>query len=169
MELYAGTYVVYSNVSVKEFLEFWLENDIRNRVGSAETYDNYRDIVKNHIVPHWGKRKMTDINRGDVVKLYKEKTEYSPSVARLLKTVMNVSMKYAVDKKVRADNPAEGIDLPKKVAKKPYHTRNIDTQKTLNMEQILILLEASSDTPIHMQVLFNVLMGHRRPEITGLK
>ena len=79
-ELYAGTYVVYSNVSVKEFLEFWLEEDIRNRVGSAETYDTYRSIVKNHIIPYWGKRKMTDINRGDVVKLYKEKTEYSPSV-----------------------------------------------------------------------------------------
>ena len=97
-ELYAGTYVVYSNVSVKDFLEFWIEEDIRNRVGSAETYDIYRGIVKNHIIPHWGKRKMTDINRGDVVKLYKEKTEYSPSTARLLKTVMNVSMKYAVDK-----------------------------------------------------------------------
>ena len=168
-ELYAGTYVVYSNVSVKEFLEFWLEEDIRNRVGSAETYDTYRSIVKNHIIPHWGKRKMTDINRGDVVKLYKEKTEYSPSVARLLKTVMNVSMKYAVDKKVRSDNLAYGIDLPKKVAKKPYHTRNIDTQKTLNMEQILILLEASRYTPIHMQVLFNVLMGLRRREINGVK
>lgn len=112
---------------------------------------------------------MADINRGDVVKLYKEKTEYSPSVARLLKTVMNVSMKYAVDKKVRADNPANGIDLPKKIAKKPYHTRNIDTQKTLNMAQILILLEASRYTPIHMQVLFNVLMGLRRREINGVK
>ena len=139
-ELYAGTYVVYSNVSVKDFLEFWIEEDIRNRVGSAETYDTYRGIVKNHIIPHWGKRKMTDINRGDVVKLYKEKTEYSPSTARLLKTVMNVSMKYAVDKK-----------------------------KTLNMEQILILLEVSRHTPIHMQVLFNVLMGLRRREINGVK
>ena len=118
-ELYAGTYVVYSNVSVKDFLEFWIEEDIRNRVGSAETYDTYRGIVKNHIIPHWGKRKMTDINRGDVVKLYKEKTEYSPSTARLLKTVMNVSMKYAVDKKVRSENPAAGIDLPKQAAKKP--------------------------------------------------
>lgn len=168
-ELYAGTYVVYANVSVKDFLEFWLEEDIRNRVGSAETYDTYRGIVKNHIVPYWGKRKMTDISRSDVVKLYKEKAEYSTSTARLLKTVLNVSMRYAVEKKVRAENPAQGIPLPKKVMKKPYHTRNIDTQKTLNMEQILTLLEASRNTPIHMQVLFNVLMGLRRMEINGVK
>ena len=72
-------------------------------------------------------------------------------------------------KKVRSDNLAYGIDLPKKVAKNPYHTRNIDTQKTLNMEQILILLKASKNTPIHMQVLFNVLMGLRRREINGVK
>ena len=55
------------------------------------------------------------------------------------------------------------------MAKNPYHTRNIDTQKTLNMEQILILLKASKNTPIHMQVLFNVLMGLRRREINGVK
>lgn len=56
-----------------------------------------------------------------------------------------------------------------KVVKQKYHTRNIDIQKTLTMDQILILLEASKDTPIHMQVLFNVLMGLRRREINGVK
>lgn len=61
------------------------------------------------------------------------------------------------------------MNLPKTVKKEPYHTRNIDTQKTLTMDQILVLLEASKDTPIHMQVAFNVLMGLRRREINGVK
>ena len=82
---------------------------------------------------------------------------------------MNVSMKYAVDKKIISENPATGINLPKKVKKKEYHARSIDIQKTLTMEQILLLLEASIGTPIHMQVLFNVLMGLRRKEINGVK
>ena len=168
-ELYAGKYVVYANVRVKEFMEFWVEEDIKHRVNSNETYDTYRNIVYNHVIPALGSRKMADINRGDIQKFYNERAEYSVSVARLVKTVMNVSMRYAVEKKVIADNPAIGINLPKKVAKKQYHTRNIDTQKTLNMEQILVLLEASRNTPIHMQVLFNVLMGLRRREINGVK
>lgn len=168
-ELYAGTYVVYANVRVKEFMEFWVEEDIRNRVGSNETYETYASIAYKHIVPILGGKRMVDINRGDVQKLYNQKTEYSVSVARLVKTVMNVSMRYAVEKKIIPISPAEGINLPKKVEKKPYHTRNIDTQKTLTMEQIQILLEASKDTPIHMQVLFNVLMGLRRREINGVK
>ncbi len=168
-ELYSGTYVVYANVRVKEFMEFWVEEDIRNRVGSNETYKTYAGIVYLHIIPTLGNRKMVNVTRGDVQKLYNAKTEYSVSVARLVKTVMNVSMRYAVDKKIISINPAEGINLPKKVEKKPYHTRNIDTQKTLSLEQIQILLEASRDTPIHMQVLFNVLMGLRRREINGVK
>lgn len=168
-ELYAGTYVVYANVRVKDFMEFWMEEDIRNRVGSNETYDTFGSVVRLHIVPKLGSKKMVDITRGDVQKLYNEKTEYSVSVARLVKTVMNVSMRYAVDKKIIPVSPAEGVNLPKKVEKKLYHTRNIDTQKTLTMEQIQILLEASKDTPIHMQVLFNILMGLRRREINGVK
>ncbi len=48
-----------------------------------------------------------------------------------------------------------------KLQKKAYHTRNIDTQKMLNMEQVLTLIEASRETPIHMQVLFAVLLGLR--------
>ena len=168
-ELYAGTYVVYANVRVKDFMEFWMEEDIRKRVGSSETYDTFGSVVRLHIVPKLGSKKMVDITRGDVQKLYNEKTEYSISIARLVKTVMNVSMRYAVDKKIIPISPAEGVNLPKKVEKKPYHTRNIDTQKTLTMEQIQILLEASKDTPIHMQVLFNVLMGLRRREINGVK
>lgn len=168
-ELYAGTYVVYANVRVKDFMEFWVEEDIQNRVGSNETYETYASIVYNHVIPVLGKKKMVNINRGDIQKLYNTKADYSVSVARLVKTVMNVSMRYAVDKKVISENPAIGINLPKKVAKKQYHTRDIDTQKTLNMDQILVLLEASRDTPIHMQVLFNVLMGLRRREINGVK
>lgn len=168
-ELYAGTYVVYANVRVKEFMEFWVEEDIRNRVGSNETYEAYASIAYKHIIPILGGKRMVDINRGDVQKLYNQKTEYSVSVARLVKTVMNVSMRYAVEKKIIPISPAEGINLPKRVEKKQYHTRNIDTQKTLTMEQIYTLLEASRDTPIHMQVLFNVLMGLRRREINGVK
>lgn len=168
-ELYAGTYVVYANVQVKDFMEHWIEEDIKNRVKSNETYETFAGIAYRHIIPVLGGKKMVDINRGDIQKLYNEKTEYSISVARLVKTVMNISMRYAVEKKIIAESPAVGVNLPKKVDKKPYHTRNINTQKTLNMEQILILLEASRNSPIHMQVLFNVLMGLRRREINGVK
>jgi integrase len=164
-----GTYVVNNNVKIKEFLEYWLEQDIRQRVGSENTYTTYANIVHRHINPFIGKKKITELNQGDIQKLYRNRAKFSQHIARLVKTVLNTSMRYAVKKKLVSVNIAKGINLPKTVAVKPYHTKVIDAQKTLTMEQIQILLEASKDTPIHMQVLFNVLMGLRRQEINGVK
>ncbi len=92
-----------------------------------------------------------EVTRGDVQKLYNAKAEYSVSVARVLKNVM------------------AGINLPKTEEKKMYHQRTINTQKTFTLEQIFLILEKSKDSPIHIQVLFNVLMGLRRNEIIGVK
>lgn len=168
-ELYSGTYVVYANIKVKDFLGFWSEEDIKNRVKSYNSYDTFAYIVKNHIVPVIGKKKMTELSRGDVQKLYNTTTEYSISIAKQVKTVMNISMRFGVKKKLISTSPAAGINLPKHVEKKRRGVRSIDTQKTLSMEQIKILLEKSKETPIHMQILFNVLMGLRRSEINAVK
>lgn len=167
-ELYAGTYVVYSNVKVRDFMEFWLEDEMRPQITSS-SYETYSNVVHNHIIPKLGGIKMTEMKRSHVQKLYNETAAYSVSVARITKTVMNTSMRYAQSKKIISNNPAVEVALPKQVEKKPYHTRNIDAQKTLNTEQILKLIKASESTPIHMQVLFAVLMGLRRCEINGVK
>lgn len=168
-ELSNGRYVVNSYVKLKEFLEYWLEYDIRQRVGSFNTYSVYSQIVKKHIIPYLGKKRLIELNRGDIQRLYKDRAEYSTHIVRQVKTVLNISLRYATVHKLIVINPAEGINLPKAVEPKPYHRRNIDTQKTLTMEQIQSLIDASRETPIHMQVLFNVLMGLRRQEINGLK
>ena len=168
-ELYSGTYVVYDSIKVTEFMSYWLEEDIAKRVRSHETYATYSGIIRNHISPILGNKKLVELNRIDIQKLYKEKMIYSESVAQLVKTLMNTSMKYAVHLKLISENPAEGISLPRETKKKRYHIRNIDLQKTLTVEQIEQLIEASKETPIHLQVLFNVLMGLRRSEIIGVK
>lgn len=171
-ELYNGTFVVYAKVKVADFMNFWLEEDIKKRTDSHETYYSYCGIVKNHIIPVLGKKKMAEVNRGDIQKLFNAKADYSRSVAEQVKTIMNVSFRYAVTKKVISNNPVEGVNLPKAdhlQKRAGFHTRNIDTSKTLTLEQIQLLLEKSKETPIYMQVLFNVLMGLRRSEINGLK
>lgn len=171
-ELYNGTFIVYSNVKVAEFMLSWLEIDIGKRTESHETYYNYCNTVNNHIIPALGNKRMADVTRGDIQKLFNAKASYSRSVAEQVKTIMNVSFRYAVTSKVISVSPVEGVGLPKTETsqkKTAFRSRSIDTQKTLTMEQILVLLEKSRDTPIHMQVLFGVLMGLRRSEINGVK
>lgn len=47
-------------------------------------------------------------------------------------------MRYALSMKVIAFNPAEGVQLPKNkgVSEGGFHERIINTQKTLNIDQI---------------------------------
>lgn len=171
-ELYNGTFIVYSNVKVAEFMLSWLEIDIGKRTESRETYYNYCNTVNNHVIPALGNKRMADVTRGDIQKLFNAKASYSRSVAEQVKTIMNVSFRYAVTSKVISVSPVEGVGLPKTETsqkKTAFRSRSIDTQKTLTMEQVLVLLEKSKDTPIHMQVLFGVLMGLRRSEINGVK
>lgn len=75
-ELSNGTYVVNNQVKVQEFLEYWLEYDIRQRVGSYNTYSTYSQIVKKHIIPYLGRKRLTELNRGDVQRLYKNRTDF---------------------------------------------------------------------------------------------
>lgn len=167
--LYSGTYVVYTDISTNDFFIHWLEEDVQSRVKSSNTYNSFKNVVRNHILPMLGTKKLADISRGDIQDLYKAVALKAPSLVRSVKTVMNVSMKYAVGKKMLSQNPAENILLPRNIETKPYRTRNINSQKTLTIEQLHILIEASKNTPIYLQVLFNALMGLRRSEIIGLK
>ena len=82
---------------------------------------------------------------------------------------MNTALDYAKSKNVIAVNPAEGVPLPKKIKKKAYRELKIDVSNTLTLPQVFQLVEVSKETPIHMQILFAVLMDLRRGEIKGLK
>ncbi|MBR1742135.1 MAG: site-specific integrase [Lachnospiraceae bacterium] len=167
-ELYAGTYVVYANVRVKDYLSFWLEEEMRPKITNS-TYETYRHVIRKYIDAEIGHIRMIELKRSDVQKLYNETANKAVSAAKHAKTIMNTSMRYALNKKIISVNPATYVSLPKMVKKEKYHTRNIDTKKTLNVEQMLKLIEASKDSPIHIQVLFAALLGLRRSEINGVK
>ena len=167
-QLYANAYVVYENILLEEFLEFWLENVMRSKMKNS-SYVAYRNSIHRHINPHLGKVKLTKLNRGHIQQLYNKEMKVSESVVKLVKTVMNTAMGYAMEKKMISVNPAEDVDLPKQKPKTEFRVRHIDEQKTLNQEQVDRLIEAAKDTPIYLQVMFAVLMGLRRSEIIAVK
>ena len=166
--LYAGKYIVYEDLTAEEYFTYWLE-DVKRKGLSADSYDSYKNVIYNHVIPYFNDKLLCHIKMSDVRDLYNEKMEFSPSVTRLIKTIMNTSMDYAKTHNLASYNPARGVNLPKQIGKKEFRKRVIDTTRTLNLEQIFRLIKASENTPIHMQILFGVLMGLRRSEINGLK
>jgi integrase len=168
-ELHNNTFVVNNSIDVKTYFTDWLEIVMKPNYLTADSYDAYKNVVYNHIIPELGRIKMTELNKGHIQDFYNKKVKYSHNIARLCKAVFNSAFKYAVEKKFINNNIAEGVNLPKCVKKKKYRTIEIDSKKTLNEKQLELLIEKSKDSPIYMQILFASLMGLRKQEINGLK
>lgn len=174
-ELYNGTFVIDDRVITEDFMIYWLEDVMKKKI-TNDSYDTYKNIVYNHINPKIGKIRLSVLNKSHVQKLYKEIYKESVSTAKLCKTILKSSLDQAWSENLVSSNVAEDIKLPRKeemkIAKqnlRNYRTIRIDETKTLNEDQIRIIIEKSKETPIHLQILFAVLMGLRRGEINGLK
>ena len=167
-ELYSGSFIVDKNISVKDFGSYWLEEVMKKKI-TSDSYDSYKNIVYNHITKNLGKIKLSELNTGHIQRFYNEKANYSHSIVKLCKTVINSMLKYAKEKNLISKNVAEGVNLPRNVKKDKYRTIEIDVKKTLNIKQVKLLIEKSKNTPIHLQIMFAVLMGLRKQEINGLK
>lgn len=167
-QLYSGSYIVCKNTLLKDFLQFWLEKEKRPKIAST-SYDTYRNAIYNYIIPAIGDLEVNNISKRHIQQLYKQEVSSSISRARIIKTIINSSMKYALSKKMISEHPALYVSLPRNNVDTFYHMRNIDTKKTLTLSQGIQLIEASKTTPIYMQVIFAFCMGLRRSEIIGVK
>jgi integrase len=162
------TYVVYRSIMVSEFYNYWLEKVMRPRITNSSYY-SYRNAINNYIIKEIGQIQVDKINQGHIRRLYNNVAKRSIAVLRIIKTIMNTSLNYAKKRNIVSVNVAISVDLPKQVEKKEYRKVNIDSSKTLTIEQLKELIKASETTPIHLQILFASLMGLRISEINGLK
>lgn len=169
VELRQRTYLVYGNVLFKDYAAHWLDDIWKKHVNCYNSYYSYSNIMKNHITPFLGNKMMAAINSADVHRLYRNLFEYSESITKQARIVLNACLRYAIEEKAVNVNAASGVNLPKGVKKTQYHKRTINIEKTLTHEQIMKLIEGSKDSPIHIMILFNVVMGLRCSEIIGLK
>ena len=167
-QLLNHTFVVEPKIKFEIYIRYWLEKIIKPDL-KYNSYMSYRNIVENYAIPFLGNLNLTQINMGHIQKFYNDTAGKYKSIARLAKAVMETAMRYAKNKNLIEVDPTTNVSLPKNIEKKIYKTIVINEEKVLNIEQIKILIEASKQTPIYLQVLFAVLMGLRKQEINGIK
>ena len=173
------TYVVYTNVTVKTYLEYWYEYEAPKRLNAYGSFLAYRNGIFNHIIPRIGKLKLLQLTPGIIEKLYEDVYQYSPNVCELVQTIMSTSLQDAKRSNFVPTNVALGVKIPKtneEIEKETttektatYHTLVIDERKTFTIEQVVTIIKASKNTPIYLHVLFATLMGLRKSEINGIK
>lgn len=167
-QLVNHSYVVYPNIKVSEFYEYWLNEVMKPKI-EYNSYMSYRNAIYNYIIKEYGNQKMTTLNQSHIQKLYNSITKKHVSIAKLVKTIMNNSLDYAKTMNIISINVATDINLPKCVEKKEYRKLNINSSNTYNIEQVKKLLQVSKNTPIYLEIMFAVLMGMRISEINALK
>ena len=169
VQLHNNSYVVDDRYTVRDFFTMWLNEVMKQKI-KGSTYYTYTYILKNHIYPLIGSIRLTGLNRGHVLHVYKTVGEKSESTAKLSRVILVTGLRYAKQVHLISVDPAKDVLIPKSVYKPvPYHEQRIDTQKTLTEDQLRLLIEKSKGTKIYLFILFAGLMGLRKSEIIGLK
>lgn len=168
-ELALKTFAVDSALKVKDFLNDWLENIMRNKI-TYNTYMSYRNAIR-HINEAIGDNNLLLLKSSVISDLYRSHADISLSVTKQMRVVLLTALDYAVSTHLLTSNPAHDARFPGKKLEQPgeFRVRHINEASTLDEEQLHKLIEASKDTPIYLQVLFATLLGLRKSEINGLK
>ncbi|BAR82929.1 DNA integration/recombination/invertion protein [Bacillus thuringiensis serovar tolworthi] len=158
-ELHEGTFIQPSKVTVNTFLAEWIEAKKINVKKS--TYDEYRGIIKNHLIPHLGEIKLEKLNGMHIQKFYNKLNEtLSANTINLVHTILSTSLNQAVKFKLIPFNPAKMVESPRK-EKTSFHVWDEDEVKHF--------IKASQKSRYHIAYLLAITTGMRMGEILGLR
>jgi integrase len=93
-----------------ELAKLWLETYIKP-LRRITTYERYRDVLRLHINPTFGKKQIDTIKRSDVRNLLlgRYKKGLSKSSVAMIRDVTSGVMQYAIDDEIITSNPVTGI------------------------------------------------------------
>lgn len=161
VEVDEGVYTQPSKLTVKQWLEIWIE-DYTGDVKQS-TVSRYKSDLDNHIIPALGAVKLSDLTSSMVQKLYnnlqKKKKPLSAKSVRNFHGVFHQALKQAVKLKYIRSNPTEDCTLPR-VEKKEI--------KPLDAPEIKIFLASLGDDIYSTLYKVDMFTGLRHGEILGL-
>src|ERR671910_785084 len=156
------------SLKVGEWLDSWLSDCVRPLVDAGKmahsTYVRYRGIVDNDLKPALGRRKLKDVTRAEVRKLYAAKgATLSPRSV----DYVHITLQKALSQAVRDDL------IPRNVAagERPHSTRHVspDRVKALSPTQVRALLDAARGTRNEALYVVALHTGLRQGELLGLR
>jgi len=161
-EINRGDYVEPSKMTVREFLNMWLLDEVKpNR--KTTTYDLYRSLSKNHIIPEIGNiplNKLTTIHIHRFSKSLLDKG-VSPTTTKFNIRIIKVALNWAVKMQLIPKNPAANFQTSVKPAG--------SEMKVWTDQQVNQFLQAARGSKYYPAYYLAVSTGMRIGEILGLK
>lgn len=161
-EIMAGTFVPRHAVTVKDWLELWLEDYAPLKAG-AGTVEGYKRVCERHLVPALGSIRLTELSPEAVQRFYRQQKDTGLKGRTVLHQhrVLNAALKRAVRVGKLAWNPLDRVDAPR--VDGDYQPHAIDAAETVE------LLERLDGTELYLPALLAVRCGLRRGEVLALR
>jgi integrase len=140
---------------------FEAEHVVRKRKSTA---DDYRRMLRIHVRPHFGKHtKVDDVSFTDVDALHRKITKAGyPYQANRCVAVLSKMFSLAIRWKMRADNPAKGIERNQEYERRRYLTAD-------ELARLLKALTESADQQSASAIRLLLLTGARRGEVLSMR
>ncbi len=157
----AGKVSTVKTPTLSELMTRWFETVLSREVARS-TYDNYHTIVKYHVLPVLGRRKVTDITVADIDRLLALKLGAGLSASTVHRVRALISQ--CLDQGVRWG------EVPTNVARLSRPPKMVRAEgRTLTREQAQQLLETLKGYRQESLYLLMLSTGMRRGEALGLK
>jgi integrase len=153
--------VTFTSLTVKDYLEQWLEQTVKRR-NRVRTYDRYAGDVRNYLIPELGKYQLAKLMPGHVQTLLNKLADAGlahrsiRNVRAALRRALNQAMRFGYV--VR--NVAALVDVPGEVTFTP---------EPLDEDQAKRLLDAISGHRWELLYRIALGLGLRKGEILGLR
>jgi len=163
----SGHRVDTSKETVRDFLGRWLQG-VKASV-QVTTYETNERHVNNHLIPHLGNRRLSELNANDLRLFYSEMKEsgridgkggLSACSVGHLHRVLYQALQQAVNDGLLERNPVGLVKPPK-----PDDADVV----ILNEQQAHQLLAAAAGTVLYLPILLALFTGLRRGEILALR
>lgn len=153
--------MTFSKLTVKAFLEEWLEQTIK-RKNRVRTYDKYAQDIEHHLVPALGHHQLAKLTPSHVQALLNqlEDAGLSHRSIRNVRAVLRCALNQALRFGYVTRNVAALVDVPGSVTFQPV---------TIDEAQARRLIEATREHRFEVLFRFALGLGLRKGEILGLR
>ncbi len=160
-DLKQGYRIATSKLTVKEYLENWLENAHRLELRPS-SIQKYRGVLRNHINPAIGHLKLSSLTRQHVQSLYAEKTDagLSPKTVKVIHALLNCALKDAVRDGLLVHNVCEYTTLPR---------MDVYEAHPFTQEECQRLIDVARTGHLWPLLLVAIVTGARRGELLALR
>ena len=149
-----------SRLTLSEWLDQWLVS--KEGLVRPGTLNGYRGYIENHIRPHLGEKRISQIKAADIQRFYDMLSrKLASGTVRRIHTTLHGILKAAAQARLIPRNPVEEVTPPK---------FGYQEKKVLTAEQVDRLMEAIQKDALWHDLFYTELTtGLRRGELCGLR